>query len=74
MSNVLKKLETNPLAHFHMWNEIAEYKRAKTDEQIADFYHRMLTKFHDRPLVLSFLYAMIGHSTSSNPDSLIENL
>ena len=64
----------NPLAHFHLWDDIDRYEAAQTDEQLADFFHRMLAKYEHRPLVVSFIHAMITFSvggTKINPEALL---
>ena len=75
MTNVLKKITIgNPLANFHLWDDLEEHNKIKTPEELANFYHKMLTKHKDRPLVCRFLYGMIGFSVSSNVNSLPESL
>lgn len=74
MSNVLKKVYINPLRHFHLEKEIEEYEQAKDDYQLAAFYHELLSRFHDRPLILSFIYAMIGFSTGTSVNHLMNQV
>jgi hypothetical protein len=67
MVNVLKKLTAgNPLIHFKLWEELDEYDTVKTDEELCDFYHKMLNKFENRPLVSTFIMAMISYSIEIN--------
>lgn len=74
MTNVLKKLRINPLGQFHLWDEVEEYEGLRSDEELATYFHRMLTKFEGRPLVCRFLFAMVGFSTNKNPDELLNEL
>ena len=71
MTNVLKKVVINPLINFKLRKEAREYDELQTDEELAAFYHRLLTRFEDRPFLLSFIYAMIGYSTGLSAQSLI---
>jgi hypothetical protein len=75
MANVMKKITIgNPLAFFGLWSELDEYNSLKTDRELVAFFHRMLTKFSDRPLVCNFLYVMLSFSADHNVQSLPESL
>ena len=65
MTNVLKKVVINPLINFKLRNEAREYDDLQTDEELANFYHRILSKYEDRPFLCNFIYAMIGYSNWS---------
>ena len=73
MTNVLKKITVgNPLANFHLWNELDEYESITTDEQLAAFYHKILNKYEDKPLICRFIFAMISYSIGHNVDTKVE--
>ena len=74
MSNVLKKVHINPLRHFELDNEVAEYEQIQDDSQLAAFYHNILTRFENHPLIVSFVYAMIGFSTDKPVTNLINEV
>lgn len=64
MPKLLKKINVgNPLANFHLWEDLDRYEQIQSDEDLADFYQEMLTKYERRPLVCSFIHAMITFST-----------
>ncbi len=55
----------NPLANFKLWEDLKEYNQIQTDEELAAFYHKMLNKYEGkRPLVCSFIMAMISYSVN----------
>lgn len=67
MLKVLKKVETgNPLGNFHLWDDLEAYNNCNSDEELADLYHSMLDRYSHRPLVVSFLFAMMGYSIGVN--------
>lgn len=72
MTKLMKKLTVgNPLANFHLWDDLAEYDSIQTDEELAAFYHKMLSKYEKFPLRIRFLFAMIGFSIGINLESKI---
>lgn len=72
MTNLMKKIQVgNPLANFHLWDDLEEYERIETNEQLAAFYHKMLNKYESRPLVVRFIFAMIGFSVDVNLEAKI---
>jgi len=71
----IKKIVTgNPLANFHLWKEQDEYDKINTDHNLADFYHKMLDHYEDRPLVYRFILAMISFSVSVDINSKISDI
>ena len=61
----LKKIEGgNPLANFHLWDDLNTYNAIQTDEELVNFYHEMLSKYDHRPLVIAFVWEMINYSAS----------
>ncbi len=61
-TKVLRKCQIHPLKSFALKEEAEEHDAITTDEQLAAFYHKMLNKFEDRPLVCNFIYAMMSYS------------
>lgn len=62
MGNLRKITVGNPLANFHLWDDIERYEALQTDEEIANFYQEMLSKYEKRPMVYRFILKMINHS------------
>lgn len=61
----LKKLQTgNPLANFHLWDDLDKYNSINSDEELVSFLNHLLTKYEHRPLVLTFVWQMINYSAS----------
>lgn len=66
-TNVLKKITIgNPLAKFNLQEEYQEYKQIKTPEQLAEFYHKMLTKFEGNSEIYHWITLMISFSCQVN--------
>jgi hypothetical protein len=71
----IKKITTgNPLANFHLWKELDEYNVINTDQHLAEFYHKMLDRYEDRPLVYRFILAMISFSVCTDINSKISDI
>jgi len=71
----IKKIVTgNPLANFHLWKELDEYNVINTDQHLAEFYHKMLDRYEDRPLVYRFILAMISFSVCTDINSKISDI
>ncbi len=62
MTNVLKKCRIHPLKSLALIQEADEHDAITTDDQLANFYHKMLSKFEHRTLVCTFIYAMMSYS------------
>ena len=61
----LKKIEEgNPLANFHLWDDLDAYNAIQTDEELVNFHHELLTKYDHRPLVIRFIWQMINYSAN----------
>lgn len=71
----LKKISIgNPLINFQMWEELDEYEKITTDEELAAFHHKLLNNCpEERTTLIGFIYAMIAYSTgvNINPQVLI---
>ena len=68
-TNVLKKvLIGNPLYNLGLFQDVKEYNRIETAEQLAAFYHKMLNKYDHRPVVCKTLMLMISFSIGKNLD------
>lgn len=75
-TNVLKKIEVgNPLYNLGLHKLLDEHDATQTDEELATFYHRLLSVTEGSSLATSFAYAMISFSTGIdfNPQILLEN-
>lgn len=67
MANLLNYMEVgNPLINFELWDDYDDYNEIKDDRSLVDWYHQMLEKHSHRPLVISFLYAMMSHAVDTN--------
>lgn len=74
MAKLLKKIEVgNPLINLEMWNLYEEHESLKTDQELADFYHKMLDIIEVlhminriNPVFEAFVYNMIAFSTSTD--------
>lgn len=66
MANVLKKLQVNPLNNFRLTDDVESYEATKTDDDLVNWFHNTLEKYQHRPLVLSFLYAMLSYAVETN--------
>ncbi|WP_299153132.1 hypothetical protein [uncultured Christiangramia sp.] len=74
MSNVLKKITVgNPLVNFGLWEDLEEYKKIQTPEELCNFYHKMLTKYEKRKLVYYYITVMIGFSVNTDVNAAIPN-
>lgn len=63
MSKVLKKITIgNPLANFGLWEDLKEHNQITDPEELAAFYHKMLSKHENRPLVYHYIMVMIAFS------------
>lgn len=79
MANLLKKIQIgNPLINLEMWNLYEEHEAIQTDEQLANFYNKLLDiqeVFHycnrKMPVLEAFTYNMIAFSTGESESSLI---
>lgn len=72
----LKKLRIgSPLNYLGLKKEVQEYNRISTDEELVEFYHKLLDRaeVENRKLMSEIIYAMIGYSTglNINPRTLI---
>lgn len=71
MQNYLKKIEVgNPLINLEMWELYQEYQTLKTDEQLVNFYHKLLDIVEvfymcnrKNKVFENFIYSMIAYST-----------
>ena len=75
MVNVLKKLTVgNPLINLHLWDDLDTYEAIKSDSELVNWFHSMLDRYSHRPLVCSFINAMINHATGHKvePEKLLE--
>lgn len=78
MANLLKKIEVgNPLINLEMWALYEEHQAIKTDEQLANFYHKLLNineVFYicnrKNPTFENFIYSMISFSTNVDVNPL----
>lgn len=53
----------NPLSQMKLHQELQEYNNARTDEELADFYHRTLNRYEGkRNMVCTFIMALIAQS------------
>lgn len=72
MQNYLKKMEVgNPLVNLEMWELYKEHEAITNDEQLADFFHKLLNIIEvfymcnrKNPVFEAFVYSMIAYSTS----------
>ncbi len=72
-ANVLKKIEVgNPLVNLGLWKLYDEHQACRTDEQLAAFYHRLLTCSEGSTLTMSFAYQMIAFSQGMDKSPLFE--
>lgn len=61
----LKKLQTgNPLANFHLWDDLDTYNAIQTDEELVNFHHELLSKYEHRPMLINFIWEMINYSAN----------
>lgn len=67
MANLLKKIQIgNPLINLGLMNLYDQHELAKTDEELAAFYHHMLDSVEGSKVAESFAYSMISYSTGVN--------
>jgi hypothetical protein len=76
MTNVLKKITIgNPLINLGLNNEAEIYEELSSDEEIANFYHRLLDNCpSERTTLESFIYAMIFFSTDVDARTKVKEL
>lgn len=60
-----------PLVAFHLWEAEKEYHSITNVEDMVEFFHKMLTRYEGRPLVVKWLYNMISFSISQDVNSVI---
>lgn len=66
-TNVLKKIEVgNPLYNLGLHKLLDEHDATQTDEELATFYHKLLSATEGSSIATSFTYAMISFSTGIN--------
>ncbi len=66
-TKVLKKIEVgNPLINLGLLKLYDEHQACRTDEQLSDFYHSLLTCVEGNSLAESFAYGMIAWSVGEN--------
>lgn len=73
MSKILKKVHIgNPLGNFdNLEEELEEHNKIQTPEELADFYHKMLSKFEeDRPMVYRIIMLMISFSVKKDLEQI----
>ncbi|WP_142783394.1 hypothetical protein [Changchengzhania lutea] len=64
MSNLLKKIEVgNPLINLGLFNLYDAHQETKTDEDLANFYHHLLSCVEGSEVAEKITYAMISYST-----------
>lgn len=74
-TNVLKKIQVgNPLINLGLMGLYDEHQAAKTDEELAAFYHNFLTCAEGSTIAESFAYSMMAFSCDTYMDSLNEAL
>ena len=75
MPKVMKKITAgNPLINYELIDDYNEYESCKTDEQLKDFFHKMLEKYEHRPMILRWIYAMISFSVGYDVDKKVNDL
>lgn len=75
-ANVLKKIQVgNPLYNLGLHKLLEEHDATQTDEELASFYHKLLTATEGSSLATRFTYAMISFSTGRdyNLDILLDH-
>lgn len=75
-ANVLKKINIgNPLINLGLMKLYEEHERIETDEELASFYHKLLSAMEGLELATGMTYAMIAFSTGVdfNPSILIND-
>lgn len=66
MAKVLKKIEVgNPLINLGLLSLYDKHEAAKTDEELASFYHELLSATEGSELATKFAWAMIEFSTGA---------
>lgn len=66
MANIRKLKQSTPFVNFQLYEEDERYHSLQTDEEIADFYHEMLTKYEGHKFMTMYLYEMIAFSCNEN--------
>ena len=67
MANLLKKIQIgNPLINLGLMDLYDKHELAKTDEEIASFYHHLLDSVEGSEVAEAFTYSMISFSTGVN--------
>lgn len=62
--NNLKKIEVgNPLYNLGLYKLLDEYEDTKTDEELAAFFHKLLSAVEGSQVAEKFTYAMIAFAT-----------
>lgn len=74
MGNLRKITVGNPLANFHLWDDIERYEAIQTDEEIANFYQEMLSKYEHRKMVIRFIWDMIHYSCNGEIEIINETI
>lgn len=63
-------MQSTPFINFELHEEDKRYHAIQTDEELAAFYHEMLSKYEDQKFVTLYLYEMIAHSVNTNINNL----
>ena len=72
MANLMKKIQIgNPLINLGLFKLYDEHEQIKTDEELANFYHKLLNACEGSEVATSMTYAMIAFSTGLNINPLI---
>lgn len=72
MAKLLKKIEVgNPLINLGLMDLYDRYEKINTDEELANFYHKLLSFTEGSTLATKFAWAMIEFSTGSTVGSIV---
>lgn len=66
MAKLRKLNQSTPFINFELYEEDNKYRSLQSDEEIAAFYHEMLSKYEGHPFIPMYVYEMISFSVNMN--------
>lgn len=66
MTNIRKLNQSTPFLNFELYEEDYRYHSIKSDEDLVEFFHEMLSKYESSRFITLYLYEMIAYGVNAN--------
>ena len=71
MTNIAKLSQSTPFVNFGLDHEDRRYRNIQTDEEMVYFFHEMLSKYQEHPILPLYIYELIEFGVKKNINCII---